>query len=241
MISAPGWLECQECGHIFRGLVLVICVDEIVAEGSEEAIPQLPPQACSACGSTTNNDWSIPDSLDDWLLTVDETVASSDGDRDRIGAVFVAAACEAMLREIIEFGLQKQNVPPKLILYLFGGGRVDGPKKLRELYNAVATTRIYDLLKEAGLLRWYEAWDRLVKARNKYAHGEQTSEDLGDAIHIVARHMDEAFVTLRNAVLVPKSTTESIGASAGPPTPPSGSTSPAPRGQGSGARRCGGG
>jgi hypothetical protein len=204
-IPVKGRLECQECSRIFRGLVLVCDVD---SEGVDEVMPQSPPQPCPTCGSMVNEPWDMPDSLDDWLIMVDETVASSDGDRDRIGSVFVASACEAMLREIIEFGLQKQNISPKLIFYLFAGGRADGPKKLRELYNAVATNRMHDVLKEAALLPWYEAWDRLIKARNKYAHGEQISEDLADAIHIVARHMAEAFVTLRNAVLVPKSTAE---------------------------------
>jgi hypothetical protein len=199
-IPVNGWLECQKCSHIFRGLVLVCSLD---SEEPDEVIPQLPEQPCPTCGSMVNAPWDMPDSLDNWLITVDETVASCEADRDRIGAVFVASACEVMLREIIEFGLQKQNVSPKLISYLLD--KAQGREKLCELYNAVATNRIAAVLKEAALLPWFEAWDRLVKARNKFAHGKQTSEGLTNAIHIVARYMDKALVSLRNAILVPNS------------------------------------
>lgn len=216
-VPINGWRECGECRYIFQGLILTYKVasdelDEAMPDELDESIPQLPPQPCPACGSTANEPWYMPDSLDDWLITVDETVASCDADRDRIGAVFVASACEAMLRDIIEFGLQQQSVSPKLILYLID--RADGRNKLCELYNAVATNRIASVLEEADLRPWFDKWGRLAKVRNKYAHGKQVSEELADAIHEVACHMGEAFVTLRNAVLIPKSTTESIGISA---------------------------
>jgi hypothetical protein len=144
----------------------------------------------------------MPDSLDDWLCTVDQTVTFCETDRDRIGAVFVASACEAMLREVVEFLLQRQHVSPKLISHLVDNAR--GREALHKLYDVVAPSPMRAVLKEAALLPWFEAWGHLAQVRNKYAHGRQAPESLANKIHVVARHMDEAFIALRNAGLILK-------------------------------------
>jgi hypothetical protein len=198
-IPSAGRLECKECGHIFQGLILVDLVDEIETEGLDEMETRLPPQPCPACGLPKNEPWYLPDSLDDWLIMVDETVTISKTDRDRIGSVFVAAACEGMVREIIEFALQKQNVPQRLTQHVLDNSR--GRDALLKLYDAVAPSPAAEVFREAALEPWSQAWNRLAQARNKYAHGKHGSQEPADAIHAVRRHMDEAFVSLRNAVL----------------------------------------
>lgn len=195
MTPIDGRRECRGCGHIFRGLILAHNVD---AEEASEVTPHLAPQPCPACGATINDPWFMPASLDDWLIMIDQTVASCEDDRDRIGAVFVASACEAMLREIIELSLQKQNVSANLITYLLDKAR--GREELCKLYDAIATSH-RSVLEAAELLPWLDEWRRLAQARNKYAHGKQASEGLATAIHVVTRQMDEAFVSLRNAAL----------------------------------------
>lgn len=151
----------------------------------------------------------MPDSLEDWLFTVNETIAHGD-DRSRIGAVFIASACEAMLREIIGIVLQKQGISDNLISYVLENAR--GRDALCKLYDVVAKTPMKDVLREAKLTSWFTAWGRLAQARNKYAHGKQFSEDLSDeTIHVVECDMAAAFISLRNAALPSKAVLPKIG------------------------------
>ncbi len=189
------WLECQTCLNIFPGQALVLSIDGVDSPESDTGLPE---QLCPRCGCKDQTTWCLPDALDDWLLTVEQTVTSHETDQDRVGAVFVAAACESMLRDIIGFALARQRIPAGLTSFVLANAR--GAKQLSDLYAALANTSVKDVLTHARLAAWHAAWNRLTRIRNQYAHGSHATSLATDDIRQVISGLNKAFVSLRNAV-----------------------------------------
>lgn len=130
------------------------------------------------------------------------TLDASDPVHARAAVLFLAAACEVLLDEIL-WDIVEHHRPTRPVAVALME-RASERRRSLELYRELVGKSVRDVLVGTAFARWYDSWDELVKARNGLAHGAWDSagkRSLSDLVAAVRGDMLAAFAYVRNAAL----------------------------------------
>jgi hypothetical protein len=183
------WAECSGCCRVLS--------DDDVTELDAVDIP------CPRCGHAGEERATWPPYETTAFLKI---VDSSDADPRglRVRTLFLAAACEHLMGEIIWETMMHLRVPIPVAKQFLKDAR--GRNGLLSRYKVLTERGASDVLREAGLLAWYEAWTTLAVARNTYGHGKWRratvrDEEAAEAVRVVRSSFARAFAVLKNAAV----------------------------------------
>lgn len=178
------WLWCPSCGDVIND-----------REGTLDA----PSTPAPCCGSTDVR--AIWPNEHVGLLEV-AWMDLSDPTHVRAAVVFLGAALEALLGEVLGYTLRAYRTHPAVIDLT--QGEWQGLKDRLDAYKGLVGRSAKEVLQDARRGAWFDDWATVAKARNKFGHGGWFAARPGELEALVRRVHDgaqPAMVVLHNAAM----------------------------------------
>ncbi len=177
------WVECDWCGMLVhdpsRSLTLL----------------SKPAPCCGATGCRI-----IWPSNARFLLEGLASLETTEEVEGRAASLILAAACEALLGEVLWKMFERLEIMRTVALAL--DKRASDRGRKLSLYADLAGVSAKEVLVKKGHGAWYQAWDELVDTRNQIAHGEwyagKKGRTLAELVQVVEEGVIDAFATLHN-------------------------------------------
>jgi hypothetical protein len=159
----------------------------------------IPAPCCGASGETRGLWLPLPAVA---LLNLVENQDRHKDEGRRIAVVFLAAAVEILLEDVLSHLLRLHTTSDALVEATLDG--YQGVARRRDLFNRLSARPMGEILIDKRLKEFLADWQSLIELRNKLAHGHAfvTSSRHDDLIRRVEGRACEAFAELENAVTI---------------------------------------
>ena len=152
-------------------LTYVACpsCERLLEDGGDLDLQAYELTACPKCGASGEARLVWPTASLIALDIVDREPEGEFGEVVAVHCVFLAAALEAMIQWTLATGLRRSMAPGVIVEALMS--RVTGRQRSLSLYKELVGRSAKQVLAEAAGGEWFDAWNEVVAARNRIAHG----------------------------------------------------------------------